>query len=101
MRLIDADKLIYALEKRIEKVDDESFVEGMLESIIEINSQPIVDAKPIIYGEWLGFPEALQFDALTDDEIACNVCGHSFSMLSNDTEEFDYCPHCGAKMGGG
>ena len=32
------------------------------------------------------------------DDIACSECLSMFSVIDNETERFDYCPHCGAKM---
>ena len=52
-------------------------------------------------GEWIEYPDCLQYeDAYADDQIVCSACHHVFSILDNCTEEFDFCPHCGADMGG-
>lgn len=32
------------------------------------------------------------------DDIACSECLSMFSVIDNETERFDCCPHCGAKM---
>lgn len=32
------------------------------------------------------------------DDIACSECLSMFSVIDNETERFDYCPNCGAKM---
>lgn len=34
------------------------------------------------------------------DTCYCSRCGHGFSVIDNCTEEFDFCPHCGAEMDG-
>lgn len=34
------------------------------------------------------------------DDIACSECLAMFSVLDNCTENFDFCPHCGAYMRG-
>lgn len=34
------------------------------------------------------------------DTCFCSRCGHGFSVIDNCTEEFDFCPHCGAEMDG-
>lgn len=36
----------------------------------------------------------------TDDVIVCSECLAMFSVLDNCTEDFDFCPHCGADMRG-
>lgn len=35
------------------------------------------------------------------DDIACPKCLAMFSTIDNETERFNYCPNCGAKMRGG
>ncbi len=30
--------------------------------------------------------------------IECSNCNHTWSVLTNDTRTFNYCPNCGAKM---
>ena len=32
------------------------------------------------------------------DNIGCSVCLSMFSTIDNETERFNYCPWCGAKM---
>ena len=32
------------------------------------------------------------------DCIACSECLSMFSVIDNETERFDFCPNCGAKM---
>ena len=49
--------------------------------------------------KWIEYPECLAYDgAYSDSHIVCSACKHVFSIMDNCTEEFDYCPHCGAKM---
>lgn len=49
--------------------------------------------------EWIEYPECLAYDgAYSDSHIVCSACKHVFDNMDNCTEEFDYCPHCGAKM---
>lgn len=54
---------------------------------------PAVDAEPVQHGEW----EEVQIQR-SDKKIisyyACSLCGR---ILVNP---FNYCPHCGAEMGG-
>ena len=67
-----------------------------------IDSVPAADVKPVKRGEWIGYPECLKYpNAYADTHIVCSVCEECFSMLDNDTERFDFCPHCGAVMSGG
>jgi hypothetical protein len=49
--------------------------------------------------KWIEYPECLAYDgAYSDSHIVCSACKHVFNIMDNCTEEFDYCPHCGAKM---
>lgn len=51
--------------------------------------------------KWIEYPDCLAYDgAYSDSHIVCSACKHVFSIMDNCTEEFDYCPHCGAKMEG-
>ena len=34
-------------------------------------------------------------------EIECDRCHREFSIFNNDTEKFNYCPNCGARMTSG
>jgi hypothetical protein len=53
-------------------------------------------------GKWIEYPDCLRYEgAYSDDHIVCSDCGHVFSILDNCTEEFDFCPNCGAEMSEG
>ena len=49
------------------------------------------DVKPVIHAKWID-------NAHGSDFFGCSNCHHSFNYIDNCTEEFDYCPVCGAKM---
>ena len=56
-----------------------------------IDDAPAADVTPMVHGRWIeGF-----------DEIKCSVCRREWSYCDNDTNTFNYCPNCGAKMDGG
>lgn len=60
---------------------------------------PAVDAAPVVHGRWIGYPECLGYDgAYHDEHIVCSKCHSVWNIIDNDTERFDYCPACGAKM---
>ena len=66
-----------------------------------IKQLPAVDAAPVVHGRWISYPECLAYEnALHDDHIVCSACQSVWNIIDNDTECFDYCPTCGAKMDG-
>lgn len=56
-----------------------------------INSIPAADVAPVVHGQWLD----------NEDYMFCSICGIQWYYCDNDTETFNYCPNCGAKMDGG
>ncbi len=47
-------------------------------------------AEPVRHGRWI-VEEWI-------NTIFCSECGNSWHIMDNDTETFNYCPNCGAKM---
>ena len=67
MRLIDADALTYAIEKRMDDITDESFAEGMSEAIVEIKFQPTIESARRASGNRLAHQDTGQAqDMLTN-----------------------------------
>ena len=57
--------------------------------------------RPVVHGRWIDYPECLGYEgALCDDHIVCSNCKAVWNIIDNDTEYFDYCPSCGARMDG-
>ena len=54
---------------------------------------PAVDAKPVRHGEW----EEVPIQRSDKEIISCYACSLCGRILVNP---FNYCPHCGAEMGG-
>ena len=82
MRLIDADELLTAFPADDEPTVTKSCV------CMTIQRMPTVDATPVRWGRWVKRPKnAIGYD--------CTACGKS--AVSNN---FDYCPNCGADMRG-
>lgn len=52
-----------------------------------------VDVAPVRHGRWE--------EASDGDGIVCPFCRTDFCTIIYDTEHFNYCPNCGAKMDGG
>ena len=68
---------------------------GMLDEDIRafIKAQPAADVAPVVHGRWE--------EASDGDGIVCPFCRTDFCTIIYDTEYFNYCPSCGAKMDGG
>jgi hypothetical protein len=60
-----------------------------------IAKAPTVDAVEVKHGRWeqIGYDKAM-------DRISCSCCKEYWNIADNDTETFNYCPNCGAKMDG-
>ena len=71
--------------------------EDILEKVLgAIDYQPIVDAVPVVYGKWI-------FGKKHDDfvEAKCSVCETLLLVKWYDKlSQYNYCQHCGARMGG-
>ena len=76
------------------------YAEGWKACIEWIKTLPSAEPE-LKKGEGIEYPDCLGYeDAYSDDHIVCSVCGHVYSICNNCTEEFDFCPHCGADMRG-
>lgn len=61
--------------------------------IYMIEDMPAADVAPVRHGRWE--------EASDGDGIVCPFCRTDFCTIIYDTEYFNYCPNCGAKMDGG
>lgn len=84
MRLIDADIFLKTTRFQEGRYPCKDIVE-------DIESQPIVDAVPVVHGRWLDAPTV----AFTEE---CSVCGFIVFWDGGRPYEYNYCPHCGANM---
>lgn len=48
-----------------------------------------IEAEPVRHGHW---------EKLYDRNYKCSVCGAWYEADKEEILDFDYCPHCGAKM---
>ena len=55
-----------------------------------ISDMPAADVAPVTHGRWE--------EASDGDGIVCPFCRTDFCTIIYDTEYFNYCPNCGAKM---
>ena len=59
----------------------------------DIENFPTADVTPVRHGRWE--------EASDGEGIVCPFCRTDFCTIIYDTEYFNYCPNCGAKMDGG
>ena len=103
-KYIDADSVIKDLRRIVAEpwnhnAAPASWAETYEDLIDILESEPAADVRPVKRGEWVGYPECLKYpNAYSNDHIVCSSCEECFSVLDNDTERFDFCPHCGADM---
>ena len=72
---------------------------GIDDVLNDVEDFPAADVRPVVWGEWIGYPECLKYtNAYSDDHIVCSVCEECFSIMDNDCERFNFCPNCGADM---
>ncbi len=69
--------------------DDRWAVSCLLKAI------PAADVVERKRGEWV----QIGYDKLMD-RITCSCCNEYFSTIDNCTEQFNFCPNCGADMRG-
>lgn len=90
------------LIKEYREDDKDEMADGMIIARrYVIKRLPTVDAVPVVHARWITYPECLGYDgAYTDEHIVCSACHSVWNIIDNDTERFDHCPACGAKMDG-
>jgi rubrerythrin len=89
-RYIDADVLIDDL------IHNRSFYPAIVASAIK--NIPTADIAEARHGHWITEKEALEIDRY-DLAFTCSVCGRC-DWDCTESESFNYCPNCGAKMDG-
>ena len=59
---------------------------------------PTIDAVPVVHGQWIEHPQYDVFGDCTWIDYECSKCN---ARGRYNTEDYKYCPSCGAKMDGG
>lgn len=62
----------------------------MVDAKRQLANMPAADVAPVRHGRWE--------EASDGDGIVCPFCRTDFCTIIYDTEYFNYCPNCGAKM---
>ena len=82
-----------------EYIDKQAFIDYMkgtdryFNVKFDIENFPNADVAPVRHGRWE--------EASDGDGIVCPFCRTDFCTIIYDTEHFNYCPNCGAKLDGG
>ena len=83
------------------KLRAEQAIATFCEASLTARKMPIIDAEPVKHGKWIAYPACLAYDGAYDEtHIVCSECGHVWDIMDNDTETFNFCPNCGARMDG-
>ena len=95
-RLIDANELkrIYSIwVGQLQAPEDKGDLNGVTTCLQVLNEQPTVDAVEVVHG--------YNIDHDTPSLFECSICHWScWDTYCGDTDEYNYCPNCGAKMDG-
>lgn len=94
-RLIDANNLIEEIrEERCYNCRNFKDMKcdycGTADYIYMIEDMPVANVEPVRHGRWE--------EASDGDGIVCPFCRTDFCTIIYNTEYFNYCPNCGAKM---
>ena len=97
MRLIDAEAF---LKTEIDRCGSAPLV-GTCTSDNEylsdrLKKAPTIEAKPVVHAHWVTEQEAEEINRY-DLTYCCSACGHC-DWDCTESEGFEYCPNCGAKM---
>lgn len=92
MEFIEKSKAVDLVQSKVEpnKIFMDGYVSDILAGIaLQIDLIPRSDVAPVVHGRNLS-PLSL---------FECSVCGWSCGdTVPGDTETYNFCPHCGAKM---
>lgn len=79
--------------------ENKGYADGWNAAVKILKEAPVADVQEIKHGEWM------KDDS---DGCYCSVCkwyaDYDYDYVTNNglgNDDFDYCPHCGAKMDGG
>lgn len=115
MRVIDVDAIILTCTKEMAKYRADAFKRPMSDTSPNsylnwaiwnhfreyLAKIPTIEVESAKRGRWICFPESMKFDSVyCADQIACSECKQAWDICDNDTDTFNYCPYCGAKMDG-
>lgn len=66
----------------------------------KLEDEPPADVAPVVHAEWIGtWGDGYANGFIVYEEFECSRCGCVHHADGEPT--WDYCPNCGARMGGG
>ena len=83
-------------------IDDMMNVNGTLISLHDaretISNFPAADVAPVRHGKWMHS----RYENCSEqfEMVKCSCCGHEAYAMAFYVRDGNYCPHCGAIMGG-
>ena len=94
MRLIDADAMKRYIDcGHLRSPTEKCFSE--LDVVHMLDKRPTIDAVPVVHAEWI--PSSVD---PADPYFRCSNCRHGRDSIYFQGDEYNFCPHCGAKMDG-
>ena len=96
-QMLDRERVIAKLAKEIQLGERFGEIDRSIDMLLLRDIDSLLKERRT--GRWIEYPKALEYEgAYLPEHIVCSACEHVFCTLDNCTEEFNYCPHCGAKM---
>ena len=95
-KYIDADALDKKLSDFVRPSNNSDFVKAPLwnDAVAIIESMPAADVAPVRHARWVIYKAP---DAYHCGLVKCSFCGEE--MIA-ESDEYNFCPNCGAKMDG-
>ena len=88
---IDLEETVTTLKRNSQKYFS-SFHKGYVQAIEDLADIPAAKVAPVRHGRF----RSLTFSG---DTIICSECKIAYNIFeTNGAENFNFCPHCGAKM---
>lgn len=98
-RYIDVEAVLELIQEEFHKTDVNGEEQiGILKCHRIVREAPTADVVEVRHGHWITQEEAELMDSF-DLAYTCSVCGH-LDWDCTESETFNYCPNCGAKMDG-
>lgn len=94
-KYIEREALQAALMRKQCGVANQRYTEGWNDCLLRVKSMvskaPAAAVAPVVHGRWKA----------SGGLVECQNCGEIYSRLGgNEGKAWNYCPNCGARMGG-